>query len=190
MFLLDRWEVSPFCVVVIKVAARSRPAKGWPCLMKTDEAEIKCLPTLRDSFITVSPRAIEHLGLELSFNRPCLTAPWWHTAAFQAHEHFHIYLSFSIIRCRLRIALTDRITVYISMCIQSHPLGSFKLEWGFNCKKKKERKWSDLEEPLANLAIFSCTPMLTHVGSTAIRSWISSVEGPCSHLAAHLACVA
>lgn len=39
-----------------------------PCLMKTDEAEIKCLPTLRDSFITVSPRAIEHLGPELSCN--------------------------------------------------------------------------------------------------------------------------
>lgn len=42
-------------LAVMKVTARSRPAKGWPCLMKTDEAEIKCLPTLRDSFITVSP---------------------------------------------------------------------------------------------------------------------------------------
>lgn len=87
---------SPFCVVVMKVTARSLPAKGWPCLMKTDEAEIKCLPTLRDSFITVSPRAIEHLGLELSFNRPCLTAPRWHTAAFQAHAHLHLYLSFPL----------------------------------------------------------------------------------------------
>lgn len=57
---------SPRRVAVMKVPARSRPAKGWPCLMKTDEAEIKCLPTLRDSFITVSPpRATEHLGLEL-----------------------------------------------------------------------------------------------------------------------------
>lgn len=46
---------SPGRVAVMKVPARSRPAKGWPFLMKTDEAEIKCLPTLRDSFITVSP---------------------------------------------------------------------------------------------------------------------------------------
>lgn len=119
---------SPFCVVVMKVTARSRPAKGWPCLMKTDEAEIKCLPTLRDSFITVSPRAIEHLGLELSFNRPCLTAPWWHAAAFQAHEHLHLYLSFSFIRCRLCIALTDNITVYISTCVLLHPSRLYKLE--------------------------------------------------------------
>lgn len=53
-------------VAVMKVPARSRPAKGWPGLMKTDEAEIKCLPTLRDSFITVSPPpATEHLGAEL-----------------------------------------------------------------------------------------------------------------------------
>lgn len=118
---------SPSCVIVIKVTARSRPAKGWPCLMKTDEAEIKCLPTLGDSFITVSPQAIEHLGLELSFNRPFLTAPWWHAAAFQAHEHLHLHLSFSVIRCRLCIALTDHITVHISMCIQSHPLCLFKL---------------------------------------------------------------
>lgn len=125
---------SPFCVVVMKVTARSRPAKGWPCLMKTDEAEIKCLPTLRDSFITVSPRAIEHLGLELSFNRPCLTAPWWHTAAFQAHEHLHLYLSFSFIRRIFCIALTDNITVYIPVCTLSPLCCLFKSEWGFYIK--------------------------------------------------------
>lgn len=79
----------------MKVTARSRPAKGRPCLMKTDDAEIKCLPTLRDSFITVSPRAIEHLGPELSFNGPRLTAPWWHAAAFLAHERRHLYRSLS-----------------------------------------------------------------------------------------------
>lgn len=76
VFLLDRWEVplplplspspSPRRVAVMKVPARSRPAKGWPSLMKTDEAEIKCLPTLRDSSISVSPPpATEHLGGEL-----------------------------------------------------------------------------------------------------------------------------
>lgn len=125
---------SPFCVVVMKVTARSRPAKGWPCLMKTDEAEIKCLPTLRDSFITVSPRAIEHLGLELSFNRPCLTAaPWWHAAAFQAHGHLHLYLSFSFTRRRFCIALTDNITAYFPVCILSHPHALHKLERGFSC---------------------------------------------------------
>lgn len=70
-------SASPFSDVVMKVTARSCPAKGWPCLMKTDEAEIKCLPTLRDSFITVRPRAIEHLGMErccigpLSSSAPC-----------------------------------------------------------------------------------------------------------------------
>lgn len=53
------------------------------------------------------------------------------------------------------------------------------------------------EEPLSNfkdLPVLAGPPitvpsMSTHVGSTAIRSRISSVEGPCSHLAAHLACV-
>lgn len=54
-------------LAVMKVTARSRPAKGWPSLMKTDEAEIKCLPTLRDSFITVRPPELWNtLVVELS----------------------------------------------------------------------------------------------------------------------------
>lgn len=113
---------SPFCVVVMKVRARSRPAKGWPCLMKTDEAEIKCLPTLRDSFITVSPRAIEHLGLELSFNRPCLTAPWWHAAAFQAHEHLHLYRSLSCTPGIFRIVFAGNFAVYVSLPLHVYVL--------------------------------------------------------------------
>lgn len=51
---------------VLGVLERSVQAKGWPCLMKTDEAEIKCLPTLRAPFITVSPGAMKHLGRHLS----------------------------------------------------------------------------------------------------------------------------
>lgn len=133
---------SPFCVVVMKVTARSLPAKGWPCLMKTDEAEIKCLPTLRDSFITVSPRAIEHLGLELSFNRPCLTAPWWHTAAFQAHAHLHLYLSFplhSLCFTQIYIYIYKGVVVFFTS-VQIH-----KVYIGFISQKRV------FMEPLSNL---------------------------------------
>lgn len=161
---------SPFCVVVMKVTARSRPAKGWPCLMKTDEAEIKCLPTLRDSFITVSPRAIEHLGLELSFNRPCLTAPWWHAAAFQAHEHLHLYLSFSLIRSGFLNALTDTITLYISVC---HP--QIYISWSdvltVNNRKRFKATFIKSKGFGSPCGTSITAPwMLTHVGSTAIRS--------------------
>lgn len=53
---------------VLGALERSVQAKGWSCLMKTDEAEIKCLPTLRAPFITVSPGAMEHLGRHLSLS--------------------------------------------------------------------------------------------------------------------------
>lgn len=134
---------SPFCVVVMKVTARSLPAKGWPCLMKTDEAEIKCLPTLRDSFITVSPRAIEHLGLELSFNRPCLTAPRWHTAAFQAHAHLHLYLSFplhSLCFTQIYIYIFIKVLLFFYFCANTQGLYRFY--------KPKKRVFM---EPLSNL---------------------------------------
>lgn len=146
---------SPFCVVVMKVTARSRPAKGWPCLMKTDEAEIKCLPTLRDSFITVSPRAIEHLGLELSFNRPCLTAPWWHAAAFQAHEHLRLYLSFSFVCGIFCIVLTDKFAAYVSTYALSDSQGLHKLEQGFSSKKQSFR---GILSNLKDLAVLAGPP--------------------------------
>lgn len=38
--------------------------------MKTDEAEIKCLPTLRDSFITVSPPELQNTLVWSSWNGP------------------------------------------------------------------------------------------------------------------------
>ena len=152
-------SLSPFCVVVMKVTARSRPAKGWPSLMKTDEAEIKCLPTLRDSFITVSPRAMEHLGLELSFNRPCLTAPWWHTAAFQAHEHLHLYFSFSVI-CGISFASCSQIilAVYISTYTLSHSQGLHKLEWGFSRGGKKIMSFSGTLSKRRDLAVLAGPP--------------------------------
>lgn len=53
---------------VLGVLERSVQAKGWSCLMKTDEAEIKCLLTLRAPFIIVSPGAMEHLGRHLSLS--------------------------------------------------------------------------------------------------------------------------
>lgn len=53
---------------VLGALERSIQAKGWSCLMKTDEAEIKCLPTLGAPFITVSPGAMEHLGRHLSLS--------------------------------------------------------------------------------------------------------------------------
>ena len=72
MWIYNVGSISSLCVVATAAVARSLPAKGWCCLMKTDEAEIKCLQTLRDSFITVKPQAIEHLGPEFSFKGPCL----------------------------------------------------------------------------------------------------------------------
>lgn len=49
------------CAAVRQAAKRSDQAKGCSCLMKTDEAEIKCLPPLGAPFITVSLGALEHL---------------------------------------------------------------------------------------------------------------------------------
>lgn len=154
---------SPFCVVM-KVTARSRPAKGWPCLMKTDEAEIKCLPTLRDSFITVSPRAIEHLGLELSFNRPCLTAPWWHNCSLPgtwAPPSLPLFISFfsSFYHC------FNRQYHCLHLCV-SLPPGLYKLRWSFNLKSVS--KFLGFGSPCRTS--IAAPSMLTHMGSTAIRS--------------------
>lgn len=176
-------SASPSCVAVMKVTARSRPAKGWPCLMKTDEAEIKCLPTLRDSFITVRPGATEHLGLEPSFNRRCLPAPQWLSAASQTHAALHLRL------CFLRHSLHARIVLHTPTPSYLH---TFHIQQeGITEKMERFRGTPIRSEGFGSPygTAITAPPTLTQVGSTAIRRWISSVVGPCSHLAAHLACV-
>lgn len=94
-------------LAVMKVTARSRPAKGWPCLMKTDEAEIKCLPTLRDSFITVRP---PELWNTLVRSSPPLAGPGLTAALLRPSLCPSLRLS-------LRLHSCTSITVYICVWI-------------------------------------------------------------------------
>lgn len=83
-----------WCAAVRRAAKRSHQAKGCSCLMKTDEAEIKCLPPLGAPFITVSPGASEHLvqGLLPPHIPPsCCTG---HTATERGQPQSSHYISF------------------------------------------------------------------------------------------------
>lgn len=127
----------------MKVTARSRPAKGWPCLMKTDEAEIKCLPTLRDSFITVSPRATEHLGLELSFKQALPHSTLVARCSLSCHMNASIFLPLLPLFFFIYAALTEN-----TDCIQFSSTPCVKSRVTSELLRKRGAAFRDLWQSL------------------------------------------